>query len=89
MYVWLLLQLFCYLFVVDIYLCFVDRSYGAVYKAESIKEDNMEVAIKILPCDEDLTKVKAEIDFLKRLSSPYVVSFIDGYNFEDELWVGS
>lgn len=46
-----------------------------------------DVAIKILPCEDDLSKVTAEINFLRRLSSPYVVSYIDGYNFEDELWV--
>lgn len=63
-------------------------SYGAVYKAETMKKGGGgEVAIKILPCDDDMSKVMAEIKFLRRLTSPYVVSYIDGYNFEDELWV--
>ena len=63
-------------------------SYGAVYKAESMKKNGgKDVAIKILPCEDDMRKVTAEINFLRRLTSPYVVSYIDGYNFEDELWV--
>ncbi len=65
------------------------RSYGAVYKAITRDESKpvKEVAIKILPCEDDLTKISAEINFLRKLSSPYVVSYITGYNFEDELWV--
>ena len=65
------------------------RSYGAVYKAITRDESKpvQEVAIKILPCEDDLTKISAEINFLRKLSSPYVVSYITGYNFEDELWV--
>ena len=45
------------------------------------------MAIKILPAEEDMTKLSLEITFLKRLSSPYVVSYIEGYLFENELWV--
>jgi hypothetical protein len=46
-----------------------------------------EVAVKILPCEDDMSKVTAEINFLRKLTSPYVVSFISGYQFDDELWV--
>ncbi len=35
----------------------------------------------------DLNKLAEEIGFLKRLSSSYVVSYIEGYLFDGELWV--
>ena len=63
-----------------------DSSYGAVYKGVH-KETAEEVAIKIIPAEEDMTQLELEIDFLRRLKSPYVVSFIEGYLFELELWV--
>ena len=62
------------------------RSYGAVYKSIN-KINNDEVAIKILPAEDDMAKLEFEIEFLRRMRSPYVVSFIEGYNFEGELWV--
>lgn len=47
-----------------------------------------EVAIKILPfCDEDLEKMRAEINFLVRLRCPYVVSYLCSYHYDHELWV--
>jgi serine/threonine protein kinase len=64
----------------------VCRSYGAVYKAVN-KFTNEECAIKILPAEDDPSKLEFEIDFLRRMSSPYIVSFLEGYNFEGELWV--
>jgi hypothetical protein len=51
------------------------------------KFTNEECAIKILPAEEDPSKLEFEIDFLRRMSSPYIVSFLEGYNFEGELWV--
>lgn len=59
-----------------------------MYKALR-KDNDKAVAIKILPAEEDMTKLSLEITFLKRLSSPYVVSYIEGYLFENELWVCS
>jgi serine/threonine protein kinase len=64
----------------------VCRSYGAVYKAVH-KQTGVEVAIKILPADEDLSTLKKEIDFLKRLTCDYVVGYLGCYLFEEELWV--
>ena len=51
------------------------------------KDNAMEVAIKIIPSEEDMTQLELEIEFLRRLKSPYVVSFIEGYLFDLELWV--
>lgn len=62
------------------------RSYGAVYKSVN-KFNNDEVAIKILPAEEDMAKLEFEIEFLRRMRSPFIVSFIEGYKFEGELWV--
>ena len=63
-----------------------EGSYGAVYKAVN-RHDQSETAIKILPAEEDTTKLEIEIKFLIEMSSEYVVSFIEGFNFESEIWV--
>ena len=65
---------------------FTYRSYGAVYKGVH-KINGQELAIKIIPSEEDMTQLEQEIDFLQRLKSPYVVSFIEGYLYDMELWV--
>ena len=65
-----------------------EGSYGAVYKAVN-RNDQSETAIKILPAEEDTTKLEIEIKFLIEMKSEYVVSFIEGYNFEDEIWVSN
>lgn len=62
------------------------RSYGAVYKAQE-KDTGREVAIKILPAEEDLTTLKKEIEFLKLLTCDFVVGYLGCYLFEEELWV--
>mmetsp|Transcript_3239 Transcript_3239/g.5031 ORF Transcript_3239/g.5031 Transcript_3239/m.5031 type:complete len:553 (+) Transcript_3239:87-1745(+) len=64
-----------------------EGSYGAVYKAINKQNNDAECAIKILPAEEDMSKLEAEIEFLKKMGSPYVVSFVEGYNFEGELWI--
>mmetsp|Transcript_20182 Transcript_20182/g.34037 ORF Transcript_20182/g.34037 Transcript_20182/m.34037 type:complete len:688 (-) Transcript_20182:3070-5133(-) len=63
-----------------------EGSYGAVYKAVN-RHDQSETAIKILPAEEDTTKLEIEIKFLIEMSSEYVVSFIEGFNFESEIWI--
>ena len=48
-----------------------EGSYGSVYKAYN-RINKIDVAIKILPdSGDDLNSLKQEIEFLKRLSSPY------------------
>lgn len=63
-----------------------EGSYGAVYKGVN-KINGDEAAIKIIPSEEDMSQLQQEIDFLRRLKSPYVVSFIEGYLFDMELWI--
>lgn len=46
-----------------------------------------EVAIKILPAEEDLSTLKKEIEFLKLLTCDFVVGYLGCYLFEEELWV--
>lgn len=57
-----------------------------MYKAQE-KHTGREVAIKILPAEEDLTTLKKEIEFLKLLTCDYVVGYLGCYLFEEELWV--
>ena len=47
------------------------------------------MAVKIIPCDsqDEVSTITAEIDFLKRLTSPYIVAYVDGFLFENELWI--
>ena len=64
-----------------------EGSYGSVYRARN-KLNQTDVAIKILPdSGDDLNSLKQEIEFLRRLSSPYVVSYIESYLFDAELWI--
>lgn len=63
-----------------------EGSYGAVYRSVN-RKTREEVAIKILPSTDDVSKTDMEVQFMKRLRSPYIVSFIDGYNFDGELWI--
>jgi len=63
-----------------------EGSYGAVYKAVD-KSSGDEVAIKILPAEEDLSTLRREIEFLQLLTCEYVVGYLGCYMFEDELWI--
>lgn len=67
-----------------------EGSYGAVYRARPRvpNENNTEVAIKIIPdADDDLTALWREIRFLQVLRSPFVVSFIESFLYDNELWL--
>lgn len=67
-----------------------EGSYGAVYRAKprSTSAVHKEVAIKIIPdADDDLTALWREIRFLQVLRSPFVVSFIESFLFDNELWL--
>jgi mitogen-activated protein kinase kinase kinase kinase 2 len=66
-----------------------EGSYGAVYRAKPrIESNHEEVAIKIIPdADDDLTALWREIKFLQVLRSPFVVSFIESFLFDNELWL--
>ena len=66
-----------------------EGSYGAVYRAKPrVKTRTDDVAIKIIPdADDDLTSLWREIRFLQDLRSPFVVSFIESFLFDNELWL--
>lgn len=69
-----------------------EGSYGAVYRGcqrkNTTADQNQEVAIKIIPdADDDLTALGREIRFLQVLRSPFVVSFIESFLFDNELWL--
>ena len=71
--------------VYDLLVLLGEGSYGRVYKGIH-KFEHIEVAIKIIPC-ENQSDVTSEIEFLRKLKCPYIVSFVDGFLFEDELWI--
>lgn len=52
-------------------------------------ENGDEVAVKIIPYDsaEEVETIAGEIEFLKKLSSPFVVSYVSSYKFGSELWI--
>jgi serine/threonine protein kinase len=60
-------------------------SYGVVYKASN-KTTGVEVAVKILPCEHP-GDLGTEIDFLRRLSCPYIITFHQAFIFRKELWI--
>lgn len=66
-----------------------EGSYGAVYRSRPRTASiHQEVAIKIIPdADDDLTALWREIRFLQVLRSPFVVSFIESFLFDNELWL--
>ena len=66
-----------------------EGSYGAVYRARSREPEKAEeVAIKIIPdADDDLTALWREIRFLQVLRSPFVVSFVESFLYDNELWL--
>jgi serine/threonine protein kinase len=71
----------------DLVLLLGEGSYGRVYKAFKKEEVGVtEVAVKIIPCDSQ-SDVNAEIDFLRKLNCPYIVSFVDGFLYDEELWI--
>jgi serine/threonine protein kinase len=51
------------------------------------------VAIKIMNPDEDgefnLYSIETEIQFLKDFSTPFIVSFKDGFKYNDNVWVSN
>ena len=59
-----------------------------MYKAVDNKSGAV-VAIKVIPCDSDLSEFKREIDILAHCTSPYVVSYLGAYAFDGDLWIGA
>ena len=63
-----------------------EGSYGAVYKAVDSRNGS-DIAVKILPAEDDVSELEKEIKFLKELTSPLVVGYYGCYLWDNELWV--
>jgi len=63
-----------------------EGSYGAVYKALDSRNGS-EIAVKILPAEEDISELEKEIGFLKRLTCDLVVGYFGCYLWDNELWI--
>lgn len=67
-----------------------EGSFGCVYKATKQRfGDKKEYAIKIIPINssEDTDDVYNEMQSLQKLSCPFVVSFVESFLYEQELWL--
>jgi len=67
-----------------------EGSFGCVYKATKRRfGDAREYAIKIIPINssEDTDDVYNEMQSLQQLSCPFVVSFVESFLYEQELWL--
>lgn len=75
-----------------------EGAYGCVYKAylrhqfPTASTPLVEYAVKIIPISSAMANDEKheqwnEIEVLQRLSCPYVVSFIESFIFDDELWL--
>eukprot|EP01097_Dermamoeba_algensis_P007595 TRINITY_DN4834_c0_g1_i1.p1 TRINITY_DN4834_c0_g1~~TRINITY_DN4834_c0_g1_i1.p1 ORF type:complete len:429 (-),score=53.48 TRINITY_DN4834_c0_g1_i1:425-1711(-) len=63
-----------------------EGSYGSVWKAIH-KSSGSELAIKKVPIDNDLEDLNKEINFMKTMSSPYIVNYFGSYYKDNELWI--
>ena len=55
-----------------------EGAYGAVYRATNIADGN-EVAVKIIPAEDDAESLKKEISIMLKCSSPYIVQLYNCY----------
>ncbi|GBG16225.1 Protein kinase, putative, partial [Hondaea fermentalgiana] len=63
-----------------------EGTYGTVWKAQHKRSGEL-VAIKIIPVDEDMTELEAEIDILGRCHSEFCVGYLGTYEYEDTVWI--
>jgi serine/threonine protein kinase len=66
-------------------------SFGAVYKGVLVNPTDTiqdEVAVKIISYNGDeLNQLGRELYFLKNLSSPFIVKYVDSFISKGELWI--
>jgi serine/threonine protein kinase len=65
-------------------------SFGAVYKGKLLNapQGEEEVAVKIISYSGDeLSQLGRELYFLKNLSSPFIVKYVDSFISKGELWI--
>ena len=75
---WVLIDCMC--------VCVVCRSYGVVQKGID-KVDGGVVAIKIIPCEEDISDLMKEISILQECQSDEIVGYKGAYEKDNDLWV--
>lgn len=61
-------------------------NYGSVFKGRN-KQDNRNVAIKIIPIMNDIDSINKEIAILKQCQCPYIVNFNGAYLKGQDLWL--
>lgn len=61
-------------------------AFGEVYRALD-KQNDREVAIKIVSLGEDIDDLLEEINFMSQLNSPQLVRYYCSYSVEDRLWI--
>ena len=62
-----------------------EGSYGLVYRGDNLR-NREEVAIKVLPCPSD-KDIGMEVEFLRKLECPYIVTFQQAFVYARELWI--
>ena len=63
-----------------------EGSYGSVWKG-CRKDNKVEVAIKVIPVEEDLTELMKEIKILEECHSDFIVSYHGSYLKDAYLWI--
>jgi serine/threonine protein kinase len=68
----------------------IERASAIVFQGIHRRNGQM-VAIKIMTPDDDgdfdIKIIQSEVDFLREFSSPYIVSCLEGFHFENNVWV--
>ncbi|KAG5185103.1 kinase-like domain-containing protein [Tribonema minus] len=63
-----------------------EGAYGAVYRAERVS-DGREVAVKIIPADDNADSLRKEVGIMVRSASPYLVQLHECYYKDREAWL--
>uniref|UniRef100_A0A6A7FWR3 non-specific serine/threonine protein kinase n=1 Tax=Hirondellea gigas TaxID=1518452 RepID=A0A6A7FWR3_9CRUS len=65
-----------------------EGSYGCVYRGKD-QRDGTEVAIKVIPVENDISDLQKEIDILRSCRSEYIVGYVGSYVHEQDntIWI--
>jgi serine/threonine protein kinase len=79
-----------FFFLFSFFLLVTSRASAIVFEGRNRHTDEI-VAIKIMTPDEDgdfnIHSIQSEIGFLKEFSSPFIVSYIESFHYENNIWV--